>query len=216
MACASTNQSDAFTQRTRAAFSQHLSENPNKRRVSPTDKDVLIGWLTNTHQRPESQEEYSRRNYVRKTFVWNENSQSLLAIAKHGEDKARSVVTTDMITDVVEMVHRDNGHAGWDATWKDVSTSFYGILRGDVIFLLKQCQTCSQNPSKRPKGSAPMVLPLGQSDHRSFDCLNMDDVQYDSCSWDILEIDRSGSAQTLDNFVQGLDERPESTLGTRL
>ena len=74
-----------------------------------------------------------------------------MSVPKKAGDKARQVVTTDKIADVVEKVHTDNGHAGWDATWKDISTSYYGILRSDVIFLLKQCQICSGNPSKRPK-----------------------------------------------------------------
>lgn len=62
-----------------------------------------------------------------------------------------------MIADVVDFVHNGNGHAGWDATWKDVSNLYYGILRSDVIFLLKRCQICASNPSKRPKGSAAIM-----------------------------------------------------------
>jgi hypothetical protein len=52
------------------------------------------------------------------------------------------VITTDMIADVVEIVYRDSGddgHSGWDTTWKDVSTLYYSILQADVIFLVKQC-----------------------------------------------------------------------------
>jgi hypothetical protein len=211
MACTSANRSITFNQRTRAAFLQHLTENPNKRRVSPFDKDVLIGWLTNPHQRPESQEEYSRRNYIRKTFVWNEHGQSLRTIAKHDEDRSRSVVTTDMIADVVETVHNDNGHAGWDATWKDVSTSFYGILRADVIFLLKQCQICSQNPSKRPKGSATITLPLEQPEYRTLDFLDTDNMQYHDYEWNFLKKDCKRSTQSLDNLAQAPAERAEDT-----
>jgi hypothetical protein len=58
-----------------------------------------------------------------------------------------------MIADVVETIHENNGHAGWDTTWKDVSNSYYGILRSDIIFLLKRCEICSKNPLKRPKGA---------------------------------------------------------------
>ncbi|KAH6694339.1 hypothetical protein BKA61DRAFT_711875 [Leptodontidium sp. MPI-SDFR-AT-0119] len=174
MASASSNDLVAFTLGTRVAFSQYLSENPNNRRVSQNDKEMLIEWLTNPDRRPQSQEEFSRRNYVRKTFIWDEKSQILLAVAKKDGDKSRKVITTDMIADIVETVHKDNNHAGWDATWKDVSTSYYGILRADVIFLLKQCQNqhCSQNPSKRPKGSTPTAIQSQQSDHEFIDFLS--------------------------------------------
>ena len=89
--------------------------------------------------------------------LWDENTQDLLAIAKPGEEKARLVVTEDMIPDIVENVHKENGHSGWDSTWKAVSASYYGILRSDLIFLLKQCQVCARNPSKRPKGSQALA-----------------------------------------------------------
>merc|ERR1712093_887091 len=58
-------------------------------------KEILIEWLTNPNKRPLSQEEFSRRNYVRKTFAWNEESQTLRAVAKKGESKDRTVITTD-------------------------------------------------------------------------------------------------------------------------
>ena len=161
---------------TKAAFLQYLRDNPNNRRVSQTEKDILIDWLTNSHKRPSSQKEFSRRNYVWKTFVWDEKTRTLFAAAKSDEDKNRMVITENMIADVVESVHRDNDHAGWDATWKDVSTSYYGILRSDVIFLLKQCQICASNPSKRPKGSTATILSSQPVDHEVLNFPNTDDA----------------------------------------
>ena len=179
MASAPSNKYDTFTLATREEFSQYVRENPNNRRVSPSDKDILIGWLTN--QRPSSQEEFSRRNYVRKTFTWNEANQTLRAVAKKDDSQDRVVITTDMIEDVVERVHKDSGdsgHGGWDATWKDVSASYYGILRSDVIFLVKQCQICAQNPSKRPKGSPAAILYPQHTNQEFLDFVNLSDVQY--------------------------------------
>jgi hypothetical protein len=184
-----------FTLGTRVAFLQHLRENPNNRRVSQSEKEILIEWLTNPYKRPSSQEEFSRRNYVRKTFAWDEKSQTLLAIAKEGKGKNRTVITADMIADVVETVHEDSGdqgHAGWDTTWKEVSTSYYGILRSDVIFLVKQCQVCAENPRKRPKGSAAAMLQFQQADHEFVDFLNTGDLQYDNSALDIPENDKHG------------------------
>ena len=155
-----------FTAGTKSAFLQHVHENPNIRRVSQTEKESIIEWLKNPDKRPLSQKEFSRRNYVWKTFAWDVKTQSLLAIAKKDGKMARAVVTAELIANVVESVHEGNGHAGWDATWEDVSAKYYGIPRSDVIQLLKQCQTCASNPSKRPKGSTvttPRSQPADQN-----------------------------------------------------
>lgn len=161
-----------------------MRQNPNSRRVSEGDKEILIEWLTNPNKRPSSQEEFNRRNYVRNSFAWDEKSQTLFAVAKRNGDNDRTVITTDEIADVVETVHKNSSHARWDATWKDVSTSYYGILRSDVIFLLKQYRNCTGNPSKRPKGSAARTL---YSDREFFDFLTTDDVQYDDSTVDRQE-----------------------------
>ena len=134
MTCASHNSPITFSESTKVAFSQHLDETPNRRRVSEEDRNTLIEWLTNTNKRPASQEEFSRRNYVRKTFSWDAETQHLVAAAKKDGDRPRVVITTDMIADTVERVHKNNGHAGWDATWKDVSNSFlrYSTIRHNI------------------------------------------------------------------------------------
>lgn len=151
---ASSNNSVVFGSNTRAAFLTYASKNPSNRRVSQVDKEIMIKWMTNTSERPSSQQEFSRRNYVQKAFRRDENTQVLLATGKSREDKCRLVVTEDMIVDVVESAHVQNGHLGWDATWRDITVSYYGILRPDVIFLLRQCKICA--PSKRPKSSATL------------------------------------------------------------
>jgi len=191
MTGATSNNTVIFSSRTRTAFLNYVRENPNNRRVSQTEKEILIEWLTNPHKRPSSQTEFSRRNYIRKTFTWDEKTQNILAVAKTDEDKDRRVVMEDMIVDMVESVHNGNGHAGWDATWKDISTSYYGILRSDVIFLLKQCQICALNPSKRPKGSAATILSLQPDPDETLDFLNIDDVQYDESAWGIQEKEKA-------------------------
>ncbi|MCJ1285871.1 hypothetical protein MMC26_005213 [Xylographa opegraphella] len=143
----------SFSSSTTTAFLDYVRKNPNNRRVSRADREIIIEWLTNPSKRPSSQEEFSRRNYVRKTFLWDENMRDLLASGKTSKDEHRIVVTEDAIVDVVRSTHEEHDHLGWDATWRHVSIVYYGILRSDVIFLLKQCQVCAQDPSKRPKTS---------------------------------------------------------------
>lgn len=186
MTGATSNNTAIFSSSTRTAFLNYVRENPNNRRVSQTDREIIIEWLMNPSKRPSSQKEFSRRNYVRKTFAWDEDTQTLLAIGKTSEDKRRMVVTDDVIVDVVESAHEQNDHLGWDATWRDVSASYYGILRSDVIFLLKQCQLCAQDPSKRPKGAT------SKSSRESFDSevlqtINIRDIQYGNEVWESVD-----------------------------
>ncbi|KAI8725460.1 hypothetical protein NCS52_00117100 [Fusarium sp. LHS14.1] len=143
--------SDLFSRETRDSFLQYLADHPNSRRVSQSEQSNIRAWLTNPERRPASQQDFSRRHYIQKTFAWDTDRQVLVAVAKGGKEN-RDVVTEENIVDTVGLVHTNNGHAGWDATWKGISTSYHGILRADVIFLLKQCQVCAGDPRKRPKG----------------------------------------------------------------
>ena len=105
-----------FTPSTKADFLRYVHENPTNRRITQTDRDSLIEWLTNPHKRPSSQKEFSRRNYIWKTFTWDEKAQTLFAVTKPDEEKDRKVVTEDTIADVVECVYEGNKHGGWDTT----------------------------------------------------------------------------------------------------
>lgn len=154
----STQVSLSFSPSTRTAFIRYLSENPNNRRISQVERDNIVEWLTNPLQRPSTQKEFSRRNYVRRTFEWNEDEQVLLAVGKTSQHKSRVVVTEDRIVDLVDSVHQQNSHAGWDATWATLSSSYYGVLRSDLIYLLRRCQICADNPSKRPKCFLPPTV----------------------------------------------------------
>ncbi|MCJ1449497.1 MAG: hypothetical protein MMC23_010017 [Stictis urceolatum] len=140
-----------FTSEARSDFVEYLRQNPNKRRISKAEMENIIDWLTDPERQPISQQEYSRRNYVRRVFSYDENKRSIYAVDKNKEARKRLVITEDKIAEAVDLAHQNNAHGGWDATWRDISSSCYGILRSDVIFLLKRCQTCAQIPYKRPK-----------------------------------------------------------------
>lgn len=168
-----------FSHATKEALLQCLRDYPSNRRVSSKERQSLIEWLTNPRKHPSSQQEFSRRNYVRKTFAWNEDTKDLFVFAKNEKRKDRIVVTEDMIPDVVESVHELNGHAGWDATWKDISSSYHGILRSDVIFLLKRCQVCAHDPCKRSKTSGTTNTDLQPSDREVLDFINPRELEID-------------------------------------
>jgi hypothetical protein len=140
----------AFDDESKANFLDFLRGHPNNRRVSSAERALIIEWLAGGTRRPTSQSEFSRRNYVKRTFAWDEGSQNLVAIGKNNNEH-RVVIVLESIADAVETMHVQNNHLGWDATWRDVSSAYYGILRSDVIFLLKRCHVCAQNPSKRAK-----------------------------------------------------------------
>ena len=133
---------------TNQAFLSHLSQSPNDRRVTKAKEADIISWLTDLERRPSSQKESNRRNYVRKTFSYDGESDLLLCEDQSG---TRKVVTEDAIFDVVNAVHQELGHTGWDATWKALNGAYYGILRVDMIFILKHCPTCATDASKHSK-----------------------------------------------------------------
>jgi len=179
MAAVSADKPFTSSPNTRAAFSNYLKDHPNNRRVSRVEREELIGWLTGCHAPPTSQKEFSRRNYVRNTFAWDQDNKILVAAAARNGAETRKVIIEDDIIDVVELVHTSNGHPGWDATWREVSRSYYGILRADTIFLLKRCSVCALNPRKRPKGYVRTAVSPDSSrltdDDSITDSLNADD-----------------------------------------
>lgn len=169
-----------FSMETKESFLRYIRDRPNNRRVSQEERHNIIQWLINPHKRPISQSEFSRRNYVRKMFIWEDSSQRLLAAPKTNGAQKRIVVTEDLIANVVEHVHENNGHAGWDYTWRDVSISYYGILRSDVINLLKQCQICAHNPSKRPKESITATTNTPSADSEFIDFLDQSEPPFNA------------------------------------
>ena len=148
---------EIFAESTKTSFREHMRTNPSKRRMSQSEKNNIISLLTDTHPSPLSQKEFSRRNYVRKQFFWDEQGGVLLANPKSSDGSNRNVVTEDDIPEVVAQVHQQCGHAGWDATWKAISSSYYGIIRSDLIYLLKNCRVCLPDPAKRPKNWATIL-----------------------------------------------------------
>ena len=140
-----------FTSETKSDFAQYLRQTPNTRRVSKVEMQNITDWLTDPERQPISQQEHSRRNYVRRVFSCEQDERSVYAVAKSKEARNRLVITEDKIVEAVDLAHQNNAHGGWDVTWKDIISSCYGILRADVIFLPKRCQTCAQIPYKRPK-----------------------------------------------------------------
>lgn len=146
------NRNPVFSPRVRVEFLEYVSKNPKSRRVSREDRGTFIEWISSSPSATSSsQQEASRKHYVRKNFTWDAERDLLQAAPTSTQTAYRPIVTIEEIVDVVGAVHVSNAHAGWDTTWKRVSASFYGILRADVVFLLKRCDTCALNPRKRPK-----------------------------------------------------------------
>ncbi|KAL7813592.1 hypothetical protein V8C44DRAFT_357401 [Trichoderma aethiopicum] len=137
--------------RVREEFKEYLKSTPNKKHISREEKFKLVAWLADPNAKPTCQKDYSRRNYAQKTYRWDENRQELWAIAKKDKGKDRIVITVDEILQVVETVHTMN-HGGWDATWDRVNQKYCGIVRSDIIFLVKRCGLCQVDPRKRAKG----------------------------------------------------------------
>lgn len=65
------------------------------------------------------------------------------------------MVNKDAIADLVESVHESNKHGALNATRKDISSSYYGILPLDVIRLPEQCQPCALDPANVLRAPQP-------------------------------------------------------------
>lgn len=187
------DKSFVFSPSVRVEFLQYIHENPNNRRVSQTERKLLIEYITSTESHPASQQESSRRHYVRKSFIWDAERGSLRTVPKVAQTKDREVVMIDNIVDVVEAVHKSNGHAGWDATWRAVSNLFYGILRADVIFLLKRCPVCARDPRKRPKSRLSTTEQLDDAERHTERPNTVDDLLQDDLFLDIIRSDDTSS-----------------------
>ncbi|KAH8692354.1 hypothetical protein BGW36DRAFT_304115, partial [Talaromyces proteolyticus] len=121
----------------------------------------------------------SRRNYVRKTFTWDQETQYLVAAPKMEDGQKRIVVTEDMIADIVEHVHENNGPC-WMGLHRGISKSYYGIFRSGIIYLLRQWQICAYNQSKRPKNSHPVPAGFQSVNDEFIDFLHHDDSLFGS------------------------------------
>ncbi|UKZ95816.1 uncharacterized protein TrAFT101_010631 [Trichoderma asperellum] len=161
-------------------FRNYLQKKKIKKHISTERKHNLIRWLTDNDAKPQSQKDYSLRNYASKTYKWDGDKRILWGIGKSenggksgktkktkkgwkgskgskgGKCQDRVVVTEDEILDVVEKIHMSNDHGGWDATWDEVSSKYCGIVRSDVIFLLKRCYICQLNPRKHSRRNAAL------------------------------------------------------------
>lgn len=199
-----------FSPNVKTEFDEYLSQNPNNRRVSKANQDTLIRWLTDDTTPPVSQQESSRRHYVKKTFAWNAQEQVLISLPKGNQGKTRRVVAEDKIMDVVGEVHESNHHGGWDATWKDVSNNYYGILRADVIFLLKKCDVCARDPRKQPKGS-PSTQLADMGTTTSSSGLSLEDLIYGEQNSE-MEKTRTGQPDGLFTSLQ-LDLQESGIIG---
>ncbi|KAL7898878.1 hypothetical protein HDV63DRAFT_413458 [Trichoderma sp. SZMC 28014] len=169
-------------------FRVHLEKTPIKRRMTAERKHDLIRWLSDSNAKPQDQREYSLRNHALKTFKLDGETHTLWSIgkpesekpAKNGKAKKawkswksgkpskkcqdRMVVTEDEILNVVEQIHMSIDHGGWDATWDEVSSKYYGIVRSDVTFLLKRCYICTIKPRNQARRhAAPDEAPASTS-----------------------------------------------------
>lgn len=141
----------SFTSETHERFRAYLNSNPSTRRIDSSERLDIIAWLRDEDRRPSSQKDQSRRNYVRKTFACNKSDGMLRTQMKGSDQLEKIVVLQDDIIGVVQDIHEEINHAGWDATWSTLSSRYHGILRNDVIFLLRECQVCKHDPRKRQK-----------------------------------------------------------------
>jgi hypothetical protein len=146
------SQTEPFSVETRAAFLKHIESTSQQRnaRISPTEKQEIIDWLTHSGRKPSCRNEMNRRTWIRRNFTWDDEKKRLLYGAGK---KKRKVISTNEIVSVVERTHKKTKHGGVTPTWIPIRKKYHGVLQVDIGFLLKRCEVCAHLPAKRAKGA---------------------------------------------------------------
>lgn len=72
--------------------------------------------------------------------------------------KAREVIAESEILDAIIATHNSLGHAGQDATAKNVGQCYYGVSHEEVVFLVKLCEICHRKALSKSKGSLVPII----------------------------------------------------------
>lgn len=68
-------------------------------------------------------------------------------------------MTESEIFNAIVTIHNFIGHAGQDATAKNVSQIYYGVTRKEIVFLIKPCEICHWKAPSKSKGLLkPIIL----------------------------------------------------------
>ena len=142
----------AFNEATRTAFAAYLEVNEHRYQITDSTYEQYITYLTNALYEPSSRADQAKRAFVKTSFQMDEGGYALQACATERHKQARLVIMQSSIFDIIQEEHCRIGHAGVHPTWAAVSQGYYGIIRTEIIWLLKRCQICIRRARNRSRG----------------------------------------------------------------
>lgn len=147
------------------------SRNSNRERVSLAERQQMIDWITETVQQRGLVEKESRRKSWTKTHFFYQKRKLWRNPDKFQE--AREVLAEPEILDAIFATHNSIGHAGQDATAKDVGQSYYGVSREEVIFRIKLCKICHRKTYSKSKGPLVPIISTKLFERVQIDLIDM-------------------------------------------
>ncbi len=87
--------------------------------------------------------------------------------------EAREVLAETEILDAIIATHNSLGHAGQDATAKNVGQSYHGVSREKVVFLVKLCEICHRKAQSKSKGPLIPIICTKLFERVQIDLINI-------------------------------------------
>ena len=148
----------AFSTSARQAFETFLDDHNSRYRMSRQKRANIISWLTNDQRTPVNQIEHSQHHHAVNSFRYDAANNILLVLPSESHPGERQVVVQEEILRVIEQEHLLSKHAGQNMIWAAIRNTFYGISRGEVEYLVKQCEICHRKATNRSRGPLTPIV----------------------------------------------------------
>ena len=137
-------------------------EDSSRERLDNKEIQQFIRWLNdepswesgiNYDDKKQRKADMKKRSWVKENFYVSGNILWRKADKKHPEP--RKVLAYTELADVIIETHVRLGHAGHNPTCAAVLKDYYGLVRDEIIELLRRCEICSRKHASKSK--APLI-----------------------------------------------------------
>ena len=174
---------EPFSSDARDGFTVYLIENKSKPRLTVTNKEDIISWLTDASRHPKDNKEANNRKQAKETFRWDSEKRILYTLPTEKHPQEREIVVESRIYEIIAYKHDLTGHAGMDATWSAIERHYYGIVRNEVRELVKKCQVCARKASNRSRGPLTPIVVFELFERVQVDLIDFRDTLDNEFQW---------------------------------
>lgn len=150
----------SFNNETWVAFSLMLdrSRASSQEGLSLVEYQQMLDWITDAGpQKVLTDKEAKRKSWTKVNFHYQDRKLWQNPHKHHSE--ARQVLAKPEILDAIVTIHNSIGHAGQEATAKNVSQTYHFVTCEEIIFVIKLCEICHWKAPGKSKGSLkPIIL----------------------------------------------------------